>query len=226
MTDERNSTVPGLDPDGNLGYELPRIAVAHASRPADLWTVPEGVSVVRLRDSCTGEGSRLRTDVAVYRDEKRLFFLFSMDDDGIVASQYERDAELWREDVVEIFLAPDRLDSYYELEVSPVGTLFDAHVTFPGENRETMTVDTAWDCLEMYAAVRRVISNEGETTEILVSIPFGCLSGHTPSSGETWRANFYRIDRSPVGNSFDAWSPTRTSRPDFHVPARFGTLGF
>ena len=38
-----------------------------------------------------------------------------------------------------------------------------------------------------------------------------------------WRANFYRIDRGER-DEYSAWRPTLRSPPDFHVPARFGSL--
>ncbi|MBW3671031.1 MAG: carbohydrate-binding family 9-like protein [Acidobacteria bacterium] len=191
------------------------------------WEPPRGASSSALVDSTSGSSVRLRTDLTVFRDNHRLLALFSMEDDELNASIYGRDAPLWREDVVEIFLQPGEAGVYYEFEASPNGSLFDARVVFPGPTRETMSVDVGWDCAGFSSTIRRVFDPAGEgTLEILIGIPFSCLGVSSPRRGETWRANFYRIDRSSRGEMYAAWSPTLRPDPDFHVPARFGTLVF
>jgi hypothetical protein len=53
------------------------------------------------------------------------------------------------------------------------------------------------------------------------------LGRPTPVAGETWRANFFRIDRHPeLGDEYSAWQPTMRSPADFHVGEAFGTLKF
>ena len=201
-----------------------RMAALSLTRP---WDVPPGVATVRLVESSSGATGRVRSDVAIFHDGKNLHLLFSMEDDELNASIYGRDGELWREDVVEAFLQPGEPGLYYEFEASPNGALFDARVSFPGPTRETMSVDVGWDCSGYRAWVRRLADHAGDgSLEILLTIPFACLGTRTPRRGETWRANFYRIDRSRHGDMFAAWSPTLTPRPDFHVPERFGTLVF
>lgn len=206
----------------------PKIVVKHAvpdhARP---WSPPGSATRVKLVDSCTGESPRLETNVSIFHDGTRLLVIFTMEDDGVVASISGRDAELWREDAVEIFLQPEEGDSYYEFEASPNGSIFDARVRFPGPTRQTMSVDVGWDCAGFSSAVRRHQGPLGdESLEILVSIPFSGLGCAAPEAGDSWRANFYRIDRSSRGDMFAAWSPTLTPRPDFHLPQRFGTLTF
>lgn len=207
---------------------LPNLEVRTiTSSNARPWEPPYGASSVALVDSTTGSSGRLRTDLTVFRDSHRLLALFSMEDDELHASIYGRDAPLWREDVVEIFLQPGEAGVYYEFEASPNGSLFDARVVFPGPTRETMSVDVGWDCTGFTSMIRRVSNPSGEgTLEVLIGIPFSCLDVSSPRSGERWRANFYRIDRSSHGDMYAAWSPTLTPDPDFHVPARFGTLVF
>lgn len=193
----------------------------------DPWIVPDSVRSIPLVDSSSGSVPRLESHVQVFRDRLRLAALFSFEDEPeAVATMVERDDPLWKEDVVEMFISPVDLGTYYELEVSPRGTIFDARVTFPGPDRSTMTVDTSWDCEEIAAVVRETGSGARIRREILVTLPFACLTDRPPRKGERWRANFYRIDRSPAGDSFMAWSPTFATPPDFHVPDRFGALIF
>jgi len=129
--------------------------------------------------------------------------------------------------VVEIFLAPAALTEYFEIEVNPLGTLFDARIASPEGNRQTMRVDRGWTCEGLVAALRMVKESSGVmTVDTIVRIPFFALERSTPGDGETWRANLFRIDRNPRGDEFSAWQPTRRSPADFHVPAAFGTLRF
>ncbi|MDX1583861.1 MAG: carbohydrate-binding family 9-like protein [Thermoanaerobaculia bacterium] len=208
-----------------MSEDLPELRVRRVEGPVTPWFMPEKASAANLVDSVTGELCRLTTSISVYRDAERLFVSFSMEDEGIVASRYERDDDLWKEDVVEIFLAPRDLEHYFELEVNPLGTLFDARVSFPGPTRATMTVDKSWDCPGFAGAVKIVRTTDEEQMSIFVTIPFSCL-GDSPGRGDRWRANFFRIDRSSVGDTFAAWSPTFSNPPDFHVPSRFGHLLF
>jgi hypothetical protein len=60
-----------------------------------------------------------------------------------------------------------------------------------------------------------------------VALPFSQIGrqGRPPTEGESWRANFLRIDRAG-GGEFSCWSPTMTDPPNFHVPRRLGHLVF
>jgi hypothetical protein len=61
----------------------------------------------------------------------------------------------------------------------------------------------------------------------VLRIPFASLGIDPPKPGDSWRANFYRIDRSTQrGDEFMAWRLTHKSPPDFHVPSAFGRIVF
>lgn len=193
----------------------------------DPWTTPAVCQPVRLRRATDGAVPRLATSVAVWHDGELLSVLFSGADDRIEATYLEHDQPLWEEDVVEVFLAPERVSEYYELEVNPKGTTFDARIESPAGERSSMRTDLGWSCDGFVAAVRTVIESNGAITfDVLLRIPFAPL-GRTPLAGDSWRANFYRIDRHPQrGDEFSAWQPTMKQPADFHVPAAFGTLRF
>jgi Carbohydrate-binding family 9 len=173
---------------------------------------------VSLRDARTGAPPRLKTALRVGWRAGTLAVRFDGRDDGVVATHTCRDAPLWEEDVFEVFLSPDGPPSvYYEFEVNPLGTLFDARVDSPDLRRATMQADTAWDCPGFEARVTRGPRRWSAS----LRIPLGVLVSGTPP--RRWRANFYRIDRGPV-DEHSAWSPTFCDPPDFHVPERFGIL--
>jgi hypothetical protein len=176
------------------------------------------VPPVFLRDARTGAAPVLRTALRVGLRGSDLCVRFDGRDDGIVATHTERDAPLWQEDVFEVFLSPeDPPRLYYEIEVNPLGTLFDARITSPDLSRDSMRVETAWDCEGLSARVTRA---EGRWSASL-RIP---LAGLCPGAlVSRWRANFYRIDRGAT-DEYSAWSPPLADPPDFHRPERFGIL--
>jgi hypothetical protein len=186
------------------------------------WAVPPRCERVPLRRATDGAAPRLHTDVVVFTDDEYLNALFLANDDGVVATHLRHDAPLYDEDVVEVFLAPAALTRYYEIEVNPLGTTFDAEVDSPDGIRATMRIDTRWDCANLFAAVRTTPN----ATDTILRIPFACL-GRRPRGGEEWRGNFFRIDRSAAhGDEFSAWQPTLKNPADFHVASAFGRLVF
>ena len=194
----------------------------------DPWTAPAGCTPVRLRRATDAAPPRLATSVAAWFDDLHLSVLFSASDDHVAATLLAHDAPLYSEDVVEFFFAPAEPTHYFEIEVSPRGTIFDAAIHSPEGGRATMAVDRGWNCADLIAAVRVVTESDGSmTTDTLIRIPFASIRREVPKHGETWRANFFRIDRHPRhGDEFSAWQPTWKMPPDFHVPAAFGTLRF
>jgi hypothetical protein len=186
------------------------------------WAIPDTCETVPLVCATDGSRPRLATFIAAYWDRQQLTVVFSGADDHVRATHYEHDAPLYEEDVVELFLAPSRIEEYFELEVNPLGTTFDARIESPDGIRPTMKTDLAWTCEGFFAAVRRTDAS----LDVVLRIPFASFGRSAPEDGETWRANFYRIDRHPRGDEFTAWRPTMKSPPDFHVAAAFGTLRF
>ena len=177
---------------------------------------------LKLCDARTGGAPRLATAVRVGRRGDALCVRFDGRDAGVVATLRERDASLWQEDVFEVFLAPgdEAPRRYFELEVNPLGALFDARVESPELRRASMRVETSWDCPGLTA---KVVARDRRWSALL-TIPLAPLCGG--AIPPTWRANFYRIDRGTSGNpdEFTAWSPTFAEPPDFHLPERFGLL--
>ncbi len=174
---------------------------------------------VFLSDARTGERPRLATAVRVGLRGRTLCVRFDGRDAGVVATRTQRDDALWTEDVFEVFLAPATATPtvYFEFEVNPLGTLFDARIESPEGRRESSRVQAEWDCPGFGASVTRRVSRWSAS----VRIPLDPVASGAPA--HAWRANFYRIDRG-LTDEFSAWSPTLADPPDFHVPERFGIL--
>jgi len=183
----------------------------------DPWAVPPECRPADLRRSTDGGAPRLPTSFAAYSDGEFLTIIFQAVDDDVVAAMLEHDEPLWQEDVVEVFLAPAGGTAYFELELSPLATTFDARIESPDGVRETMHADLSWTCEGLFAAVRR----EGPRIDYVLRVPFAAIGGRPA------RANFFRVDRGAAhGDEYSAWSPTMKEPADFHVVAAFGELVF
>ncbi|HUJ13728.1 MAG TPA: carbohydrate-binding family 9-like protein [Thermoanaerobaculia bacterium] len=189
----------------------------------DPWRAPAGCDPIAMRRATDGTSPRLATTLVLFADDDCLSVLFNAQDDAIVATHLRHDAPLYEEDVVEIFLAPRDPHRYFEIEVNPLGTTFDAQIDSPDGTRATMRVDSSWECAGLFAAVRK---SPGRL-DTIVRVPFASVGSPRPKEGEEWRANFFRIDRSAEhGDEYSAWQPTMRKLADFHVPAAFGRIVF
>jgi len=194
----------------------------------DPWAIPDSCDPVRLRHATDGSAPRLATTVSAYYDDQFVTIVFSAADDHIVATHFDHDAPLYEEDVVEVFVAPHDAVHYFEVEVNPIGTTFDARIESPRVTRFSMHADIDWDCPGLVAAVRRTFERRNlMTVDTVMRIPFESLDSPAPRNGDVWRGNFFRIDRHPTeGDEFSAWRPTMRNPADFHVVACFGRLLF
>jgi hypothetical protein len=138
---------------------------------------------------------------------------------------------MWTEDVVEVFIDLDPSDpAYVELEVNPLGDLFDG--IFFQHRREVLM---SWN-----PDVRVAVQVDGTAGErgdrdrswtVEMAIPVGDLApapavgrpGAEIRPGAAWRVNFYRNERSGEGGELQAWAPVRG---DFHARELFGRVVF
>ncbi len=195
---------------------IPRWTVPR-SRPSERpWKEVPSVSLVLADGSGAPEQA---TTVRLCWDDEALHVRFDCEDRDAWGTFRHRDDPLWQEEVVEVFLAPGEEDPvrYVEIEVSPLGVLFDARIHNPTGLRADMTADLSWDCPGLRWQAGCGAERQDWWAEL--SIPWEI----TPP--RLWRANFYRVERPRDGIAeFTCWSPTLASPPDFHRPARFGVL--
>ncbi len=188
-----------------------------AARP-DLPPWPE-LPLLALRDTVTGGEPQQPTMVRCGWTPDEWRVLFHCADTNGWATHTRRDAPLYEEEVVEIFVDPfGDLATYFEIEVNPLNAVLDLVLR---RNRSGYAKDFAWRCAGLRTAVTRTATSW--TAEF--AIPFASITPEAPRPGAKWRANFLRIDRPPgQPRELSAWSPTRLGT--FHVPERFGVIEF
>lgn len=169
--------------------------------------------------------TRFPTTTYICADADRLYVHFDCRDPDIWGTLSDRDADIFEEEVVELFISPGETVpiTYYEFEVSPLGTMLDLIAHNPTGDRSSMSVIFAWDCPGLVWSVQRM-DHEPRWTASL-SLPWRSIGATTAMLPRIWRANFCRIER-PRGQEpeFTCWSPTMTDPADFHRPAFFGYL--
>lgn len=123
---------------------------------------------------------------------------------------------LWDRDVAEAFLQPDpsREHYYREFEVSPNGMWIDLDV-FPGGISD----------LKSGLEHSIILNQKAKTWAAELAIPMKSLTANFEPSA-VWRANFYRVEGPNEPRAYLAWQPTKTPKPNFHVPSAFGSLRF
>ncbi len=199
-----------MNPAGPL-----RIAVAHRT---------SGSSALSPFVRADGRApARWQTRVELAWDETHLHVRFHCTDDDAWGSFTDRDAPLWQQEVVEVFLAAgDAVPAeYFEFELNPLGALFDARIENPRGDRSGLVVDTDWNCPDIEWGAES--TGDGQDWSAFLAIPWSGLDCAVAPT--TLRANFYRIERPQAEDpEFSCWAPTFTSPADFHRPLRFGVL--
>ena len=198
-----------------------RLALGDLS--ADANALPwRGLPGVRFCDAVTAAAPKQGTEVRAAWSEDEWRLLFIADDTDPWATMTQRDAPLYEEETVEVFFDPaGDLESYFEIEVNPLGTVLDLVLR---KSRSGYKADRAWQCEGLRTLVRR--HDGGWSAEM--AIPFASVTNSPPRAGSRWRANFCRIDRpsrdGTLPRELTSWSPPL--RANFHTPERFGVIEF
>lgn len=196
----RAATAPSID--GELGP-------AWLAAPAVTWET-----------DFSGESTRPRTTARFLWNDRALFAAFELRGAGWFTNtsrpvERERD-QLYREDCVELFLAPSVADpgKYFEIELGPFGHFFDLEIGGYGK-----TSNARWSSAPTIATTRderagTAIVEASFTAPEIVSALVG---------GARLPLALYRMEgRAP--RRYLAWRPPRTKKPNFHVAEGFGML--
>jgi hypothetical protein len=174
-----------------------------------------------------GSSARYETEAKILYDDDYLYFSFRCADENIWSTLKRRDAHLWEEEVVEVFLQADpSRSSYIELEVNPLGTMLDIYLL---DVRKPLRYES-WNSEKLRWAVSvagTVDGRDGDrgwACEIALPLEDVVTAPRLPPRpGDRWRLNLYRVESRPLP-ALLAWSPTR--KDDFHLPGMFGWIVF
>lgn len=224
---------PGMSGLGILAQDPPRIVVPRIDQPIvidgilddPVWSaVPE---VGAFRDNTTGQPAGPPTQAWIAYDRDFLYFAFRCEDTNIWSTLTRRDAHLWHEEVVEVFLQPDPgHPNYIELEVNPLGAMLDIYlidIRRPLRYESWNPAGIRWG-VQVEGTVDGGPGDQWWTVEIAFPLADAVTAPNLPPQpGDVWRMNLYRVEQKPERAGL-AWSPTM--RRDFHVPTGFGLIEF
>jgi hypothetical protein len=197
-----------------------------------LWQQAE---VIHLNTPIDGQPGRYRTTARMLYSARCFYLAFECEDEYVWGTLTNRDAAIFGEECVEAFISPSgKMRQYYELNVSPRNTVFDAFILNDRPSTGEWTNLRTWKEFSCDGLVTRVWVNGGLGKQgargwsAEYAIPFGSIIGSdnlAPQPEEEGRINLYRIDSpEPKHLEYYAWSPTGAN--DFHRPWRFGVLKF
>jgi hypothetical protein len=204
---------------------LPRLACPRIDAsllPAGAWRTRAGT--LRLVDALSGAAPAEGTLLRAAWSEAEWHLHFECADTLPWATLGGRDAALWTEEVVEVFIDPVGDGAgYFEIEVNPLGAVCDLVLR---------RIASGWrkDFSWQVEGLRASAGSQAGGWWAELAIPFAALTPVRPRPGTVWRANFFRIDRpggvagSTADRVLSAWSPTGWA--NFHVPEKFGYIDF
>lgn len=193
------------------------------------WQPIEWQSMTRVGAGTLPYGTRCKAAAS----STGLYFLVACEDKKLTCTLTEDYANLFTEDVVEIFLQPDpAVALYLEYEISPLGYELTILVPNDGqrfhgwrpwnqrpEQRTRKATSVSGGPKESGAQV------SGWSAEVF--IPFAAFTGLLncpPRPGKEWRGNIYRIDTDQGATTHWAWAPATGT--NFHDYPSFGVLTF
>jgi hypothetical protein len=220
------------------GFEIDEASVGHADEtsvhalklagdpPAIDGTIDEvwaQASPLHFDTDWAGHFSPTRTTVRALWSPKGLYVLWELDNakldtDRSRPANVER-KDLYEEDSVEMFIAPDPAvrTRYFEIEVGPYGHFFDLLVDrTPGQPKLS---DESWSAglrigtSRDEAAHKAIIEIAIESPDVLAAL----------KAGAELPLGLYRME-GKAPREYLAAFPTHTPKPNFHVPSAFGTL--
>ena len=170
-------------------------------------------------------------------DDQGLHLRFDADDAAPWHTMTKRDQHLWEEEVVEIFIDPNRSGrDYAELEISPANVVCDLRMISPWPDKKG-DIDWNIEGLDTNVVLRK---KDGKTTgwTALAFLPWDSFRSLPSTKGialpprpeDRWRFNLFRIKRpggtqAPENGAVQvAWS--EPPGESFHVPEVFRDLVF
>ncbi len=194
---------------------------------------------------------RFQTRAKMTWDRDYFYVAADMEEPDVWGTLTQRDSIIYNDNDFEVFIDPDGdTQMYYELEVNPLGTVFD--LMLPRTYRDGGPPIIAWDIAGLQVGVnaRGTVNRPGDRDEgwtVEIAMPWRIMREAAPGKrpprpGEQWRVNFSRVEwqvdakEGRYGKRTDpstgkllrsdnwVWSPQGAI--DIHMPERWGYVQF
>ena len=176
-----------------------------------------------------------RTQAKLLYDDRNIYVIFRAEDRYVRAVATEYHGRVWQDSCVEFFLAPgtDITQGYFNIETNCIGTILCEHRTAFDKNAKPLETTDLARIEIAHSLPRQVIDPEipePVTWTLEYRLPIEILEKYCrltrPTPAVKWRANFYKCAETVSHPHWLTWSFVASDRPNFHLPAYFGTLEF
>jgi hypothetical protein len=225
---------------GSAGKQpaLPEYTILRASGPIKIdgkldeadWA--KAKSVGDFKFAWYKSGKQEQTVAKLLWNDEYLYVAYRCEDAHIFATRTKRGSDVWLDDCVEVFTAPDpdRPHDYFNIEMNVNGVCLEGH----HPNGVDTDARPRWraEGIQIAATVQGTKNDDSDTDDHWVleaAIPlaaFRRVAKHTPpKAGDVWRLNLNRLG-GKTNEQFSQWSPSSTKVPQFHAPDDFGKVTF
>jgi Carbohydrate family 9 binding domain-like len=175
-------------------------------------------------------GKKQKTVARLTWDNDNLYVAYECEDSDIIAVHTERDDPTYKDDAVELFIAPPGVKNLYVgLEMNARAVLYDYIYVFP--QRILKNYDLRG--VQLAVSIKGTLNVTGDQDQgwnLEVAIPWRSFADladdPVPKIGDRWRANMNRWDGTEPNRRLSQWSDSGMLKPDPHNPDRFGYLLF
>lgn len=177
------------------------------------------------------KGKKEQTVARMLWDDEFLYVSYECEDAHISAVRTEHDSQVYKDDCVELFTAPnpDRPVDYFNIEMNVNTAILDRHHP-DGPGKKVPNWDS--EGVVIATSVDGTLNDDTDKDRgwvLEVAIPFANFASVTgkphPADGDVWHLNLNRLG-GETNAQHSQWSPGTTERPAFHAPDTFGRVVF
>ena len=163
-------------------------------------------------------------------DDESLYVAFICEDAHISGTRTGRDSEVWKDDCVEVFAAPnpDLPMAYFNIEMNVRGANLDGY--HPSEKSAPFEGDWNPEGIRIKTSVVGTLNDDSDEDSLWIleaAIPFAAFAHaaqHTPPHpNDVWHLNLNRLG-GVTNPQYSQWSPGTSPKPQFHRPQDFGRV--
>jgi hypothetical protein len=188
---------------------------------------------------------RFNTQMKILWDDECLYIAARLEDPHVWATKTKRDEIVFHDNDFEVFVDPAGHGHWYdEVEVNPLGTIFDLRLDRPYSEQGTPHDEWSPPGLKAAVAVDGTLNDPSDVDRgwtVEIAIPHAALVEHAemplpPRVGDIWRINFSRVqwqhdirDGKYVkreNTREDNWTWTPQHVINMHVPGEWGFVEF
>ncbi|MFO0577968.1 MAG: DUF362 domain-containing protein [Polyangia bacterium] len=213
---------------GGAGAPVAEPPIAHAAPLGALKVTIDGKGddlawsravPVRWDTDYAGSATGLRTTARFLWAPGTLYALWEVEGTGLnVDARFPPERErkdLYTEDCVELMLAPEVPGRFFEIELGPRGHFFDLIV----DRKARPSENTAWS-----SGLRIATAADPPRRSAVIEVALGAPEiAELLKPGARLALGLFRME-GKAPRRYLAWRPTRTPKPNFHLPEAFGRL--